>query len=189
GTELWCSDGSVEGTGMLLDLSPGTGSGFGNTICALNGKAYFAGTNNFIGRELFVSSGFKGQTHLYVDIFPGINFGNIASIGSYNNMLYVSANTNDGKGVELYKIDPSAFLSTSNIQANNLAIWPNPVRAGSILGNIPEDVTYLTLYSSTGEMITLYRDTDKIFTLPNSLSSGIYVLSTGKQTLKLVIEQ
>lgn len=178
GNELWSSDGSVEGTGMLLDLSPGTGSGFGNTICALNGRAYFAGTNNFIGRELFVSSGFKGQTHLYLDIFPGINFGNIASIGSYNNMLYVSANTNNGKGVELYKIDPSAFLSTSNIQANNLAIWPNPVRAGETLNISGQNAFQYTLSDLNGRvLISDYSDNSTI-QIPSDMAPGLFLLMT-----------
>ena len=187
GNELWSSDGSVDGTGMLLDLSPGTGSGFGNTICTYDGRAYFAGTNNFIGRELFVSSGFKGSTRIYLDIFPGINFGNIASIICHDKMLFLSANTNNGKGVELYKLDPSAFLSTVEIQTSNLAIWPNPVSAGHAF-KISEDVTSVTLVSSIGQMTTLHSHTDRVFYLPDSIAPGLYLLFIGNTTTKLLIE-
>ncbi len=188
GSELWSSDGTKEGTGLLLDLSPGTASGFGNIMCTYDGKAYFAGLNNLVGRELFVSSGYKGTTQLYLDLFPGVFFGNLASMKMHNNSLYVSANTNNGKGVELYKIDPTSLLGTSNISTPNLSIWPNPVKAGQSFRYL-EDVTNITLVSSIGEMITLYSDTENTFYLPETISSGIYTILHGTTKTKIIIEQ
>lgn len=189
GTELWSSDGTKSGTGLLIDLSPGTASGATGIMCSDNGKVYFAGSNNIIGRELFVSTGFKGRTELYIDMFPGVFSGHFASIMMHQGKLYASANDNSGKGTELYQFDLLTSIDKTMYSSSNWSIWPNPVRAGSTLGNISEDVTQLTLFSSTGEMITLYRHSDKTFTLPDYLSAGIYVLSTGEQTSKLVIEQ
>jgi ELWxxDGT repeat protein len=188
GQELWSSDGTKEGTGLLLDLAPGTAAGFSNIMCAHEGKAYFAGINNLVGRELFVSSGYKGTTQLYLDLFPGVFFGNLASMMIHDNNLYVSANTNNGKGVELYKIDPTSFLGTSNISTTDLSIWPNPVRAGQSFKYL-EDVTSITLVSSIGQMTTLYSDNENTFYLPETISSGIYTILHGTAKTKIIIEQ
>jgi ELWxxDGT repeat protein len=157
-------------------------------MCTYDGKAYFAGLNNLVGRELFVSSGYKGTTQLYLDLFPGVFFGNLASMKMHNNSLYVSANTNNGKGVELYKINPTSLLGTSNISTPNLSIWPNPVKAGQSFRYL-EDVTNITLVSSIGEMITLYSDTENTFYLPETISSGIYTILHGTTKTKIIIEQ
>jgi ELWxxDGT repeat protein len=188
GQELWSSDGTAEGTGLLLDLSPGNVSGFGNAICAHEGKAYFAGLNNLVGRELFVSSGYKGTTHLYLDLFPGLLFNNFQYIMMHQGMLYASANRNDSKGTELYKIDPNSFLTVSDIEHTNSSIWPNPVRAGQSFRYL-KDVTNITLVSSFGQMTTLYSDTENTFYLPETISSGIYTILHGTTKTKIIIEQ
>jgi ELWxxDGT repeat protein len=42
GTELWLSDGSVDGTGLLKDFAPGSGSGDPDFLTAYGNKVYFS---------------------------------------------------------------------------------------------------------------------------------------------------
>jgi ELWxxDGT repeat protein len=193
GQELWSSDGTAEGTGLLLDLSPGNVSGFGNAICAHEGKAYFAGLNNLVGRELFVSSGYKGTTHLYLDLFPGLLFNNFQYIMMHQGMLYASANRNDGKGTELYKIDPNSFLTVSDIQHTNSTIWPNPVRAGETLKLGLSDAMPYELKDLSGRTIQSGISKDTEIMLNTDISAGIYFLSLqtpqGNITKKLQVNK
>lgn len=177
GSELWSSDGTKEGTGILIDLSPGTQSGFGNVMCAHDGKAYFAGLNNLVGRELFVSSGYKGTTQLYLDLFPGVFFGNLSSMMMHNNSLFVSANINNGKGVELYKIDPTSFLGTSNISTTDLSIWPNPVKAGESLFVSDQTDFIFTLHDLSGRAILKGNGLESHIQIPSDISAGLYLLT------------
>src|SRR5688572_15287618 len=57
GTELWRSDGTIEGTRMIKDMYPGTGDGvyvfFEVRIIELNGIMLFLGRNPEHGYELW----------------------------------------------------------------------------------------------------------------------------------------
>ena len=177
GQELWSSDGTKEGTGLMLDLSPGTGSGFSNTICAHDGKAYFAGLNNLVGRELFVSSGYKGTTQLYLDLFPGLLFNNFQSLMMHQGMLYASANSNNGKGIELYKIDPNSLLGTSDISTTELSIWPNPLRAGESIRVSGLNEFAFTLYDLSGRVILEGNGIESQIQIPSDTTAGLYLLT------------
>src|SRR5437016_872962 len=54
GSELWRSDGSLAGTGLVKDISPGTGSSFPHDFVDLGGVAYF-GASGPQGTELWKS--------------------------------------------------------------------------------------------------------------------------------------
>ncbi len=187
GSELWSSDGTKSGTGLTLDLSPGTASGATDVMCTWNNVVYFAGNNNIVGRELFTSTGHNGQTKLYLDIFPGVFFGNFASIMMHQGKLYASANNNTGIGAELYLIDLLTNIDKAAYSKLKLAIWPNPVKAGHAF-KISADVTSLQLVSSIGQMTTLNSNTDRVFYLPEGIAPGIYMLVTEDTATKLLIE-
>lgn len=59
GTELYVSDGTPEGTALLVDLYPGPESGFPATYFSplMNGGVYFAGDSPAGGRELWFTDG------------------------------------------------------------------------------------------------------------------------------------
>lgn len=187
GTELWSSDGTKSGTGLLIDLAPGTTSGATGIMCADKSKVYFAGSNNIIGRELFVSTGFKGRTELYIDMFPGVFFGNFASMMMHQGKLYASANDNSGKGAELYKFDLLTRIDKEEFTTPNLSIWPNPVRAGESF-KIGVGVRALQLVSSIGQMTTLHSNNDGVFNLPECIAPGLYLILIGDTATKLLIE-
>ena len=119
GRELWVSDGTAEGTQLLVDINPGT-SNYGypnssspNGFTEFNDKLYFTANDGENGNELWVSDGTAEGTQLLVDINPGTsNYG--YSYGSYadnftefNNKLYFTANDGEN-GNELWVTDGTA---------------------------------------------------------------------------------
>ncbi|MEL7077942.1 MAG: ELWxxDGT repeat protein [Cyanobacteria bacterium J06582_2] len=119
GTELFVSDGTAEGTQLLVDLNPGSSDyGFAYSsdpayIAEVNGKLFFAADNGESGTELFVSDGTAEGTQLLVDLNPGSNnYGSAYSsfpsgFTEFNDKLYFTARGEDG-GFNLYVSDGTA---------------------------------------------------------------------------------
>ena len=142
GTELFVSDGTAEGTQLLVDLNPGSRDGFyinignvsypGSNISNLvefNGKLYFAGDNGESGRELFVSDGTAEGTRLVADIDPDsvngfANGSNPSELTVVGDELFFAARNNE-VGRELFKLTfdttaaPSQLLNPILGTANN----------------------------------------------------------------------
>ena len=124
GRELFVSDGTAEGTQLLVDLRPGSdgyGYNYGSApynLVTFNDKLYFTAENGESGRELFVSDGTAEGTQLLVDLYPGtsINFNRDGSsfvsnnssfpddFIEFNDKLYFSANDGEN-GRELWVTD------------------------------------------------------------------------------------
>ena len=79
GRELFVSDGTAEGTQLVVDLRPGEGNYgyiYGSNpynLVEFNDKLYFSADDGESGRELFVSDGTAEGTQLLVDLYPGEN--------------------------------------------------------------------------------------------------------------------
>ncbi len=119
GRELFVSDGTAEGTQLLVDLRSGTGiygynySSDPNNLIEFNDKLYFTADNGESGNELFISDGTAEGTQLLADIRPGsgdygYNYGSFAAnFVEFDNKLYFTAN--DGQsGNELWVSDGTA---------------------------------------------------------------------------------
>ncbi|MEM1030081.1 MAG: ELWxxDGT repeat protein [Myxococcota bacterium] len=71
GSELWVSDGTETGTGMVADIrSGGTGSG-PERLTAFDGRLVFAANDGLAGRELWVSDGTTAGTQRVADLTAG----------------------------------------------------------------------------------------------------------------------
>ncbi|MEL6439355.1 MAG: ELWxxDGT repeat protein [Cyanobacteria bacterium J06621_8] len=116
GNELWVSDGTVEGTQLLVDINPGTSNyGFANGSYASNfiefqDLLYFTANDGENSNELWVSDGTTGGTQLLVDINPGTGnydyvYGSYASnLIEFQDRLYFTARTEEN-GNELWVSD------------------------------------------------------------------------------------
>ncbi|MEL7009607.1 MAG: hypothetical protein AAGM29_13495, partial [Cyanobacteria bacterium J06588_4] len=123
GDELFVSNGTAEGTQLLIDLNPGSsnyGFAYGSTVSYLtefNDKLYFSANDGESGRELFVSDGTAEGTQLLVDLRPGsgnYDYGSGYSYSSYpgdltefNGRLYFSADDGEN-GREIFVSDGTA---------------------------------------------------------------------------------
>jgi ELWxxDGT repeat protein len=104
GMELWKSDGTLGGTSLVKDVTPGAGGTTFGRLTAYGNKVYFTAYNATAGTEMWVTDGTSAGTVVFKDINPGINSAapqNLTVCGSY---LYFSAD--DGtSGRELWRTD------------------------------------------------------------------------------------
>lgn len=72
GAELWFSDGTVDGTKLVVDIFPGNnGSEPQHLTPSRHGVLYFTADDGVHGRELWQSDGTAAGTRLTADIQPG----------------------------------------------------------------------------------------------------------------------
>jgi len=75
GTELWFTDGTLEGTHLVADIAPGPRSSypadFPGTFTISGNLAYFGATTYQHGNELWVTDGTVDGTHLVADLATG----------------------------------------------------------------------------------------------------------------------
>ena len=134
GSEVFVSDGTAEGTQVLIDLRPGSseyGSSYGSypsNLIEFNGKLYFTANEGENGNELWVSDGTADGTMLVADINPGSSNYDFAN-NSYpseltvvGDELFFSAD-NEETGTELFKltiVDSTPVVVTGSDRSDNL---------------------------------------------------------------------
>jgi len=108
GQELWASDGTAEGTRMVLDICPGDClSGFSSPITVHDGALYFVANDGLHGRELWRSDGTADGTRMVLDGVPGTASSSpewLTSCGSA--LLFVAGDPEHGR--ELWASDGTA---------------------------------------------------------------------------------
>ncbi|MEX2621777.1 MAG: ELWxxDGT repeat protein, partial [Egibacteraceae bacterium] len=82
GRELWRTDGTPEGTGLVTDLVPG-GDSRPQLLTAAGDTLFFTADHPDHGRELWRSDGTEAGTVLVTDVFPGLTSSpaNMAAVG------------------------------------------------------------------------------------------------------------
>jgi ELWxxDGT repeat protein len=112
GTELWKSDGTSNGTVLVADIQPGSGSSSPADLTAMSGTLFFRANDGSHGWELWKSDGTATGTVLVKDINPGSSSPNYS--GSLPSDLTGAGGTlffeaNDGiHGRELWESDGTA---------------------------------------------------------------------------------
>ncbi len=110
GRELWVSDGSADGTSLVLDINPGTPGSDPGSFVAFGGGVLFTATTAAHGRELWFSAGTDATTFELKDINPGPANGvfqgaKIALIATTPTAIFAA---DDGShGVELWRTQGS----------------------------------------------------------------------------------
>ena len=90
GEEPWISDGTADGTQLLVDLYPGAVGSSPWLYGFANGVAYFNAVKPGTGRELFRSDGTVAGTGLVLDLNPGPDYSNAHVVGIVGNDVYFS---------------------------------------------------------------------------------------------------
>jgi ELWxxDGT repeat protein len=105
GVELWRTDGSAPGTGLVFDVATaGTVGSDPANLVDLDGVAVFTATDSEHGRELWRSDGTADGTWLVKDIAPGSGDSSIGNLFVWNNVVYFEAN-DEAHGTELWRSD------------------------------------------------------------------------------------
>jgi ELWxxDGT repeat protein len=71
GSEIYITDGTPGGTGLIKDINPGAASSDPQDFSLLNGFLYFTADDGSHGRELWRTNGTSAGTTLVKDIQPG----------------------------------------------------------------------------------------------------------------------
>ncbi len=103
GRELWITDGTNEGTQLLVDIFPGSYSSAPANFAAASGYVYFTAMSPDYGVELWRTDGTPEGTILYADIEPGPTSSLPADFEFAPGRLYFSAET-PSLGRELWSI-------------------------------------------------------------------------------------
>jgi len=108
GTELWRSDGTAEGTGLVADIAASSANADPASLVNVNGTLFFTATETTHGRELWKSDGTSAGTVLVADINPGTASSNPANLVALGNLVFFSASSGTNFGTELWKSDGTA---------------------------------------------------------------------------------
>jgi ELWxxDGT repeat protein len=101
GTELWKTDGTLEGTALVADIAPGRAPSRLAGLTAAGGKLYFAATDGEHGRELWESDGTAAGTRMVADLLPGPPSAGPEQITAADGKLFFTA-TDGEHGRELW---------------------------------------------------------------------------------------
>jgi ELWxxDGT repeat protein len=135
GNELWRSDGTEAGTGLVKNIYPDGNHSYPVNLTAVNGKLFFSANDGTNGEELWQSDGSEAGTGLVKNIFPGAG----GSVSGYSDLDWIAVNdtlffvANDGThGLELWRSDGSEAGTT----------MVKDIHPG-VGGSIPWDLVYV----------------------------------------------
>ncbi|MEM7199412.1 MAG: hypothetical protein AAF628_04050 [Planctomycetota bacterium] len=107
GTELWRTDGTAAGTGLVRDLADGvSGSDPADIVGLPGGTVLFTARTSAVGKELWRTDGSSSGTTLVVDLQPGAVGSAPCSLTVFGNAVYFFAD--DGTGLSLWSSDGTA---------------------------------------------------------------------------------
>jgi ELWxxDGT repeat protein len=139
GIELYRTDGTAAGTGLVADVRPAdgnVGSKPGNFVAA-GDRLFFVAHDGVRGRELFVTDGTAAGTRLTRDLFASTNelspFNQIVQLGDRVLMLA----TSDLAGNELHVSDGTAEGTRVLIDLNTRPFSGNPGGAAELSVSSP----------------------------------------------------
>lgn len=100
GQELWCTDGTIKGTQLFKDISPGQGSSSPQWMTVFNDELYFVADNYNNGNEVWKTNG--EQTVMHMDVYNGAHSSDPVNLMVFQDALYFVAD--DGlHGLELWR--------------------------------------------------------------------------------------
>ncbi len=135
GAELWVTDGTPVGTGLLRDIYPGDYPSTPRSFTRLGSWILFSAEGELEGRELWVSDGTNPGTVLLKDLAPGAASSSPDDLVVQDGLLYFSAWT-PGFGREAWKSDGTAAgtVRISDVAPGPLSSSPQRfARAGNRL--------------------------------------------------------
>jgi len=104
GVELWKSNGTDEGTSLVLNIRTGSYSSSPRYLTNVNGIIFFQANDGTTGEELWKSDGTTAGTLRVKDIHPGSIGSGVRNLVNVGGTLFFRAN-NGVSGYELWKSD------------------------------------------------------------------------------------
>jgi ELWxxDGT repeat protein len=124
GTELWKSNGTVSGTQILKDISPGTGSSYPGNFKKSGSTLFFVASTPEHSAELWRTDATETGTQMVRDIRPGTAYSNPSNLMDLNGTLMFHAT--DGTNTGLWKSDGTeagtVFINNTVITNNSFVL-------------------------------------------------------------------
>jgi ELWxxDGT repeat protein len=118
GTEPWVSDGTPEGTKLLLDIRAGASGSTAGALTVVDGTAYFSADDGVHGQELWQTDGTPEGTQLVADIEPGAAGSSPYPLTKAGDLLYFAATTTvSGRELWAYPLS-SAAVTVDDVRGN-----------------------------------------------------------------------
>lgn len=111
GDELFVSDGTQSGTGLVKDINP-TGSSSPTSLMAYGDALYFSAVVPEVGQELFKTNGTADGTQLVADIKPGAGSSEPINVGVALDKLWISA-ASTASDYEMFSISDLCSYDTA----------------------------------------------------------------------------
>lgn len=125
GNELWCTDGTANGTKMVKNLNTG-GDGNPVNLTVANGMLFFVAESKNEGDELWKSDGTEAGTKIVQDLYPSVGGGATRDVplGVYGNRVYFKGIESANIGFELYSSDGNTISIVKNIRPGSASSNP-----------------------------------------------------------------
>lgn len=91
GAEIWRSDGTLDGTFLVMDINPGSDGSWPGWLCSAGKWVYFVAQDRTRGREIWRTDGTAKGTKLAVETTPGRFSMETRNLVSDGNVLYFIA--------------------------------------------------------------------------------------------------
>jgi ELWxxDGT repeat protein len=118
GKELWRSDGTPGGTGLVRDTNSGSAGSNAGSLTNVGGTLYFRADDGVHGLELWQSDGTAAGTAMVADINPGARASNPFGLTNLNGTLYFSA-TDGLHGQQLWSLPPATPPTVAGVRVND----------------------------------------------------------------------
>ena len=105
GSELWMSDGTTQGTELVLDIEPNSGDSYPRDFVSFNNELYFIASDSSNGDELWKSDGTSSGTSMVTNIAESNWDAEFLTV--VDDIILFRAGI-QGQGYELWKSDGTA---------------------------------------------------------------------------------
>lgn len=162
GIELYATNGTPAGTGIVRDINPGPADGVGEVsyLYTWGDKVWFAGNTATAGWELWRSDGTENGTVLVHDILPGNGSSRPDMFTPMGSHLYFQA-SQYFQAQQLLRVSDTPTAVHQQIDwAAELRLFPNPSTGTITVSGLPNAShrgTRIELLDATGRVIPLKK--------------------------------
>ncbi len=198
GYELWKSDGTALGTGIIKDIAPGSGGSNPHSFVAYCGEVYFTAQNPITGtaQALYKTNGTALGTVLLPGVVGNPNSGaGITAKGVFNNMLYFSGQYDVNIGEELYSYNAFCVTGINSPVDDidlNVVVSPNPVHDLVTIEFDENTKATILVLDVLGQLVFASEVQNKMNVVLNlsQLTKGMYFVKLktdlGNKSIKLI---
>lgn len=157
GRELWSTDGTTAGTGIVVDLNPGSGDADPSCFEIYCGDLYFSAYNptTQVLNALYKSDGTSTGTVLVPGLLNNPSGGSqVGDKAILNDKLYFGGLYDYPAGNELHSYDAGCVTTNAEIPESYFSLFPNPATSGFYLQADNAEPYTIEIFDVSGRIIS-----------------------------------